>query len=454
MSSTISKSRFHKSPQTQTDRHWLAVIIVVAVLLRLGAALYMGNQVTNLPGTFDQVSYDMLAQRVNGGFGFTVAADWWPATPAGEPTAHWSYLYTLYLAAIYAVVGYQPLIARLLQAVLAGLLMPWLTYRLGTRHFNRTVGLVAAGLSAIFIYFVYYAAALMTETFYILGILWTLDVAGQLGQPQADASGSRRFQWLWLGLALSVTVLLRQVFLLFIPVLFCWLLWQSYRYQARSMLRMMGILAGATAIVVAMIIPWTIRNYRAFDTFVLLNTNAGFAFFWGNHPIHGYNFIAILPPDGPSYQDLIPPELRSLNEAKLDQALLKEGLGFVRDDPVRYVILSISRIKDYFKFWPSPESGLISNLSRVFSFGILLPFMLFGVIYYLRRSLTNETLLLYLFMVTYTGIHLLTWALIRYRLPVDAILLVFSAAAIVKLAELVTRRFNNVQHNADYKVIP
>ena len=82
----------------KTDRHWLALIILVAILLRVGAAFYLGNQVVNLPGTNDQLSYDMLAQRVLGGHGFTVAEAWWPATPAGEPTAHWSYLYTMYLS--------------------------------------------------------------------------------------------------------------------------------------------------------------------------------------------------------------------------------------------------------------------------------------------------------------------------------------------------------------------
>ena len=40
----------------------------------------------------------------------------------------------------------------------------------------------------------------------------------------------------------------------------------------------------ATALVVTtlLISPWTIRNYYAFGTFVPLNTNAGFAFYWGD----------------------------------------------------------------------------------------------------------------------------------------------------------------------------
>jgi 4-amino-4-deoxy-L-arabinose transferase-like glycosyltransferase len=418
-----------------SERYWLGAIILIAILLRVGAALVLGNQVVDVPGTFDQISYDMLARRVLGGHGFTVPEFWWPATQAGEPTAHWSYVYTLFLAGVYTIFGYYPLIPRLIQAVLAGVLMPWLVYRLGRRHFNRQVSLAAAGLTAVYIYFIYYAGSLVTETFYIIAILWTLEVASQLGEspsPSTNTQYHNRWLWFWLGLALATTVLLRQVFLLFIPVLFAWLLWRSLRHQARPLLPMLGTLAAATAILIAAILPWTWRNYRAFHSFVLLNTNAGFAFFWGNHPIHGYNFISILPADGPSYQDLIPPELGHLNEAELDRALLKQSLEFVRADPVRYAILSLSRIKDYFKFWPASDSGMISNVSRVFSFGILLPFMVYGLIYGLRRY-TSSTLILYLFIAAYTGIHLLSWTLIRYRLPVDAILLLFAGAALVDI---------------------
>jgi len=450
----FDKLQFDSPSESVRSRSWLIIIIAVALLLRLVMSFYLGDKVVVLPGTTDQVSYDMLAQRVIGGYGFTVAEAWWPATRAGEPTAHWSYFYTLYLAGIYSVVGYHPLVARLLQAILAGLLMPWLVYRIGQRHFNDKVGLVAAGFMAVYLYFVYYAAALMTETFYIMGVLWTLELAGQLAQPQDENPGlAPGLQWLLLGLSLGITVLLRQVFLLFIPFLFAWLLWRSYRYQPRSLVQTIGTLIGATAVIVLLIVPWTIRNYRAFNTFVLLNTNAGFAFFWGNHPIHGYDFISILPADGPSYYSLIPKELLGLNEADLDRTLLKRGLGFIQADVGRYLILSVSRIKDYFKFWPSADSGLISNLSRILSFGILWPFMVYGLIYHLRRSFSSKALILYLFIVIYTAIHLLTWTLIRYRLPVDAILLVFAGVAVIDLHERLTQRYPKIQRLLGYKAI-
>jgi len=58
-----------------------------------------------------------------------------------------------------------------------------------------------------------------------------------------------------------------------------------------------------------------------------------------------------------SYAALIPQELRHLNEAQLDKALLRRGLGFVLDDPLRFAWLSVGRAREYFMFWPSPSPG-------------------------------------------------------------------------------------------------
>ena len=166
-----------KSLQTH---HWLVIIIVIAILPRLAMSFYIGDNIVNLPGTYDEVSYDMLAQQVLAGKGLTVAADWWPATAAGEPTAHWSYLYTFFLTGVYAVFGHHPLVVRIIQAILAGILTPLLAYRVGNRYFNTRVGLVTAGLAALYIYFIFYSASLITETFYIISVLWIFDIVGQM----------------------------------------------------------------------------------------------------------------------------------------------------------------------------------------------------------------------------------------------------------------------------------
>jgi hypothetical protein len=61
--------------------------------------------------------------------------------------------------------------------------------------------------------------------------------------------------------------------------------------------------------------------------------------------------------------------------------------------------------------------------------------------------LTSPHALLMLFMVVYSGIHILTWTLIRYRLPVDAVLIPFAALALVDLAQRIWQPRTAAIHN-------
>jgi hypothetical protein len=140
---------------------------------------------------------------------------------------------------------------------------------------------------------------------------------------------------------------------------------------------------------------------------------------------------------------MIPAKYQALNEAQLDRALLAEGIGFVKSDPVRYVKLSISRIPEFFKFWPTGESGRGSNLVRVLSFGLLAPFVLVGAGLVLlngwRHSPAGGLLLLGVAAV-YSLAHVLTWTLVRYRLPVDAMAMPIAAYAASLLIERLSGR--------------
>jgi hypothetical protein len=48
-------------------------IVVLAIVLRMLSAIYQGNTVANLPGIYDQISYDGLAWRVVDGYDFSFA---------------------------------------------------------------------------------------------------------------------------------------------------------------------------------------------------------------------------------------------------------------------------------------------------------------------------------------------------------------------------------------------
>jgi hypothetical protein len=436
-------------PARLQGRRPLIVIVLLGALLRLSWSLYQGDTVQALPGVHDQITYHTLALRVLHGQGFSFDTGWWPATQAGAPTAHWSFLYTLYLAAVYLVFGVHPAAARLIQSLAVAVLHPWLSWRIGRRLFGEQAGLAAALFASAYGYFIYYAGCLMTESFFVVAILWSLDIATAMAFPGPARGSPPRRSWTCLGVAAGAAVLLRQVFLLFVPFLLGWLvreLRRSDRREGRA--RVFRGVATAGVVMLAMILPWTARNYLAFKRFVLLNTNAGFAFFWANHPVHGSRFIPVLNDDDRSYGRLIPEDLRNQDEATMDRELLGRGLRFAIDDPKRYLMLSLSRAKEYFRFWPSGGSGTAGNLARALSFGLFLPFMVIGVLSVLGRCFRARTaapseatqsrcsghFLLLLFVSVFTLIHLLSWALIRYRLPVDGVLLLYAGAGVLWLA--------------------
>lgn len=436
---------------------FLLLILLLSVVLRVAAALYLGNDVVSMPGTADQVSYHTLALRLLDGHGFSFAEAWWPLTAANAPTAHWSYLYTGYLALVYTLFGPHPIIARLIQAVAVGLLQPLMAYWLAQhardelvpshaehQRWAQYLPLLAAAITAVYIYFIYYAASLMTEPFYFVTIMAALLLAIRLPQELAKGAGVKTA--VGLGVTLGLTILLRQLFLLIVPLIFLWLL-VAARGARRAMVQK---LIFSAIIIIILILPFTLYNDARFDRFVLLNTNAGYAFFWANHPVYGAQFLEASEMSG-EYADLVPNHLRHLDEASLDQALLKEGLRYVWNDPGRYARLSLSRIPIYFKFWPEATSGALSNLSRLASFALFLPFMLAGL---LRaslalwrqvkeaplRALASPLTLLVAFLATYTTIHILSWVQVRYRLPVDAILVIFAAVAAAELLATIRAR--------------
>jgi hypothetical protein len=410
---------------------WLLLIIVLALAARLAVVLVLGDGANPISGAFDQYSYDALAQRVAAGHSFSFPTAWYPFTQPDEPTAHWSYAYTLYLAVVYAAVGHYPIIARLIQVLLSAIGL-WLTFRIGRRLFGERVGLAAAALAAFYAYFVFFAAALMTQTFYIIALLAAMDVTLQL----IDRSRWRR--WLALGLALGLATLLRQTVLIFAPLLLAWIWWRlrhtedhAQSTDARA-LRSGGLQSSVAgpllclAVIALCVLPFTVYNYRTFNDFLLLNSNGGYWLYSSNHPDQGASF------DG-NYAAPLPEALRGLPEPAIDRALYRQGLQFIVDDPKRFLLLSMSRIGSYYWLLPSGASSLASNLGRVLSFTLYLPFMLYGL--YLSRRRWRDCVPLYLYVGFDATLCLLTWAAPRYRLPSDALLMIFAGLAVVTLAE-------------------
>jgi 4-amino-4-deoxy-L-arabinose transferase-like glycosyltransferase len=400
-----------------TSSRYLVVILALALVLRLGVACYLGDKMDIVPGggSHDQMSYDLLAHRVATGHGFTFPVHWYPWVEPDVPTSYYSGAMVLHLALIYRLFGYHPLIARVLYAIL-GTAICYLVYLLGKRLFGRSAGLVAAGLASIYTYLVLYSATLLTETPFILCLLASLNLYYDLVEQR---STSKLFLF---GASLAGMVLFRMASSVAIVALLLFLYLSTRKRTPR--LSWSHLLIPVTLIVLA-VAPWTIRNYSLYGRFMLLESQFGHVLWNSNHPDRGDSFGDV------GWVAPIPDDLAGLNEADLTYELLRRARANIVNDPGRYLRLTLSRVGVFFMFWPSRDSSLVSNLARVLSFGLMLPFMVYGIVSSYRQYRVLAPI--YIFLLAHYGVYLSSWVMIRYRIPADTVLLVFAGFGLVEL---------------------
>ncbi len=412
-------------------RHALLTILLVALFTRVSAAFYLGNTVSGLSGAHDEISYSMLGQRFVEGYGMTFPTGWYPWVKADAPQSYYSYTISLFLAGIYALFGYYPLVARLIMGLLS-LLIVWLIYLIARRFFTERVALLAGAIAALYTYLVFYGVTLLTETPFTLALLFAIYLSLKIKEQEQ----SQLITWLFFSVALALMVLLRMAVIFFIPLLLLWL-----TFAMKQPRRLYHLVVPALVIIMA-VAPFTIRNYLLWGHFSLLETQFGHVFWNGNHPDQQWDFH-------PYQAFSIPADvLASENDVVITNQLLRMGIQNVLDDPLRIVFVSMARLREFFTFWPTADSTWEANLLRVVSFGLLAPFAFVGAVANLKRW--RELAPIYLFILVHTGVYAITWTMIRYRMPMEPFLIMFGAYTL----ELLYLRWQANRMRTSYALAP
>jgi 4-amino-4-deoxy-L-arabinose transferase-like glycosyltransferase len=231
----------------------------VAVLVR---AVYVVAVLRNRGLGLDGDSYRLLAQSIRDGQGYSSVS----ANGTRVATATFPPGYPTYLAVVSYVAGQSVLALRLATAAV-GAASVALIGVLGKRIANDTVGLVAAGVAALYLPLITTDGSFMAEPLYLVGVLVVVHAA--LSAKRRPSAG-----WaLLIGAAIGVTALVRTEALLLIPCIALPAL-----LLARPAPR---LLAGAAALVVlvpvAFLLPWHIRNASTFDQPVWFSGNGATA---------------------------------------------------------------------------------------------------------------------------------------------------------------------------------
>lgn len=400
-----------------SERRWWPALGLIAAL---GVAVRVLWVVAGSwePGglAIDSVFYHELANLLADGRGFISPT----ALDAGivEPTADKPPLFPLLLAAA-SKLGFTGIESHRLVGCGLGAATIVLTGLLGRRAGGPGVGLVAAAIAAAYPFFISLDGGLLTEAAYGPLLLLSLLLAYRL----MDAPGAGRA--LASGAVIGLAAMARPEALLLLPLLVLPVL---VRAAGPGRPRALWFAAACLA-ALAVVAPWTARNWSAFDRPVPISSQEGIT-------IGGANCLSTYSGSDLGFWrlDCIPPSVvRIRNEAERAAAARREGLEYAADHAGRLPVVLAARVlrtwELYKPFARAYPGGLPAPpAARLGSYYLLLALAACGLALLRRRGVPLLPLLVPLVLAT--TITLIGFGYVRFRFAADLALTVPAATAL------------------------
>jgi 4-amino-4-deoxy-L-arabinose transferase-like glycosyltransferase len=346
-------------------------------------------------------------------------------------------LYTMFLAAIYAVFGHGYLAPRIVQSLM-GAASCVMVLRLGTRLSGRTAGLIAGFAAALYGPLVFYETDLLREVLVIF-----LALALLLCLLRWEESG--RLPWVAAaGFLMGLSLIARENILLFLPFAAAWLF---FRADNRSKNRW---LAPALFVVLAilMVVPVTILNYLNSGAFVPISSESGVNFFIGNSA-ESDRLTGLQP--GIEWDQMRKAPQAELGEhpspADYNAWFFRGTIRDIAEAPGAWVKKLFRKswlVFDAEEIEPNNDinlyrgeswllRGLIFRLGPLwFPFGLVAPLFVLGAA---TRKPGAAAWLIFGFIAAYAISLVLFHVRARYRLPIVPVMLPFAAAGVLWIGE-------------------
>ena len=392
----------------------LALAVLAGLIVRL---LYVALFARKIALFGDAVTYHEWAQTIADGVG-------WVKVPHAElglvhvrpdPSAEHPPLFSLVLAGFWKL-GVHSYTAQKLVVCFIGASTVAFTGLAGREAAGERVGLIAAGVAAVYPFLWVADGALLAESLYVAFIAASLWLALRFMRTRSLADGA------WLGVAIGLAALSRGEALLLVPLLLLPLAWRERSLKAAAVM-----LAGF-AIVVA---PWTIRNLAHFEQPVLISTNSNSVFAGANcDPVYHGDLIGLW-----SFSCYGP--VKKGDESQEAVEYRKQGLDYARDHKGRLPVVAavrLARVWDFYRPFQQVQYEFLEGRSRWASrAGLVMyyPTLLLaigGLVVLRRRRFPIWPFLSYALAVSIVA--LTVYGITRFRIAVEPVLIVLAAVAV------------------------
>ncbi|MGA7459870.1 MAG: glycosyltransferase family 39 protein [Candidatus Korobacteraceae bacterium] len=297
-------------------------------------------------------------------------------------------------------------------------------YFLARRIFDERVAVIAGWSWVFFPYSIYLSGGRIysdTLTCLIASLLWLQTARLRDSRKTGD--------WLLWGALWGLAGLVSPTLLGPLPFLAAWLAWQ--RRKANLAWLRPGLLAAC--VVVAMIAPWTVRNYRTFHRVIPLRDG-----FWMEVHV-GYNGdTSDVTPDSahPTTSPVEYAQWQKFGEIGYMDAKKTEALAFITQHPKFVAWLTVRHVVNMWTgFWSLDPSFLARepfHIPNIFLTSAVTLLLLGGLRFTWSEGKGQDVFPLALILVTYPLVYYITHPSMDYRHPLDPIIVIMSSYCVLE----------------------
>ena len=279
-------------------------------------------------------------------------------------------------------------------------------YLICDRFFDTKSANIAAIISIFYPHFIFYSISGLTETLFIFFQLLYLFLL-------------YKKKYIISFIILVLTIYLRPTIEILYPFIIFIFLFFIHNEKLNKTIKYLFLYF---FVYIIMMSPWWIHNYVKYEQFVRINLASGQIMYIGNNEL---NFSG----GGISGVDVNLTKFNNIeNDIDRFRAFNNEVRYFIFNNPKRFIKLSAKRFSRFWRFYPyaSKYNNFLYNSISIISY---VPILILSIIFIFKLNYSRFKLIspLLIIILGYTLVHTISIGSIRYRLPIEPFLIIFSS---------------------------
>lgn len=314
-----------------------------------------------------------------------------------------------FYATVQFIFGESVLVAKIITVFVSSATIYCIAVLAYTVSSSNRSAVIAATISAIYPFFVFYSSLILSETIFVFAfVIFVISV-----------STAKKPNPIQVGLVGALAHLIKPTMLFLFPVVIGW-------KMVRDSMRLSDCWI-AMLLFMLVISLWGVRNLEIIGEFKLTTTGSGQVLWEGNNPWNESGGVSGSFVDPDRYLRDMP---QDLGELAADQWKTSQAYLFIVENPGLFLERSGKKFLRFWNVWPNSKDyqGWLYRFSSLLSFGVVLAGGIIGTIRLRRRYRQIE--LFFLIACYFSLVHMITIGSIRYRLPLEPLLIVISSVLI------------------------